>query len=746
MRQLLRSMAVVVLLAGLARGADSRTSQPADTEAAAVNLGLPLINLSGRVVSGDGTVIASATVKAGQAQTISDVDGSFHLSLRTGGYQLQVSAKGYASLTVPVPLNSDTELKLQLNPSSNTDVVAKADELASDPSARVYDASQLQAASPGLPGTPVSVPGFPSETASGGVKAPQYFAPGVAGDHGEPIAQYIQVGDFLLPNNLPANAHGNGYADPNLLIPAAIGSVETDAGAFDVRHGNNAVNLAVAYGLRPRLEPFLQIGGDMHDYDMVAGWSPANPQTGAFVGLEIAGGNGFLALPENRKQYKLNAERSFTLGHHQLTLFAVGYYGYSRIPGLVPIAVPVPGDTIDPRQSDRTYTSLFAASDTWQISNNRQIQFSGFFRTYNLSLQSNFGDGLIRQSEFRTVVGGNTSYTQAINRRMSFSVGLDLRQDAPRNAELAHADSNGIFQPVTLNNFTIGDFAPYASINGTFSSIFSYSLGVRRDEVLFNNTDRLTASNSYASNSGLTSPRATAAFHFPNKPALPVIAFSYGKAFHTNDPRIGLGTGEGTPIAISRAYQLVATEVVAHTQFRVVLSRVSNSEELAKIDPDTGLQEDLGPSLVRSVMVSAQRQFSFGSIQATFARAEATDRLTGLDVPEAPRLIWDVSATTFRLPWQMQASGELEYVGAKPLGDGFTAVPVREIRGSVIRNFRNNLFDAGLYFLSSSGYSGQTLETLQLSGEPAPFERIVGVRKPSYAGVTFTHHFRREPR
>ncbi len=746
MRQLLRIMAVLLLLAGFVHGGNSGTSQPTDTETAAANLGLLLISLSGRVEDGDGAVISSATVRAGQAQAVSDHQGSFHLSLRAGNYQLQVSAKGYASMTLPLSLNSDTEMKLQLSPSSSADVVAKADELASEPSARIYGASQLLAANPGLPGMPVSVPGFPSETASGGVKAPQYFAPGVAGDHGEPIAQYIRVGDFLLPNNLPANAHGNGYADPNLLIPAAIGSVETDSGAFDVRHGNNAVNLAVAYGLRPRIEPFLEIGGDMHDYDVVAGWSPANPQTAAWVGLEIAGGNGFLELPENRKQYKLNAERSFTLGHHQLTLFGVGYYGYSRIPGLVPIAVPVPGDTIDPRQSDRTYTSLFAASDTWQISNNRQMQFSGFFRTYSLSLQSDFGDGLIRQSEFRTVVGGNTSYTQSISGRMSFSVGVDLRQDAPRNAELAHADANGVFQPVTLNNFTISDFAPYASVNGTPWSFFSYNLGVRRDEILFNNTDRLTPGNSYQATSGLTSPRATVAFHFPNKPALPVLAFSYGKAFHTNDPRIGLGTGEGTPIAISRAYQLVATEVVAHTQLRFVLSRVSNSEEFAKIDPDTGLQEDVGPSLVRSVMVSAQRQFSFGFLQATFARAQAIDRLTGQDVPEAPRLIWDVSATTFRLPWQMQASGELEYVGAKPLGDGFTAVPVREIRGSVFRSFRDNLLDAGLYFLSSSGYTGQTLETLQLSGEPAPFERIVGVRKPSYAGVTFTYHFRSEPR
>jgi Carboxypeptidase regulatory-like domain len=745
-RRLLQSMAVVLLLAGFVRGGDSSFSQLADTTSASADLGLPQINLSGQVINGDGSAIAGATVRAGDAQTTSDHQGGFHFSLRTGDYQLQISAKGYAPMTLPLSLKSDTELKLQLGPSSTTDVMAKADPLASDPSTRIYDTNQLLAAHPGLPGLPVSVPGFPSETASGGVKAPQYFAPGVAGDHGEPIAQYIQIGDFLFPNNLPANAHGNGYADPNLLIPAAIGGVETDAGAFDVRHGNNAVNLAVAYGLRPRLEPFLTVGGDLHNYDLVGGWSPANPQTAAWLGLEIAGGNGFLALPENRKQYKLNAERSFTVGRHQLTLFGAGYDGYSRIPGLTPIGVRIPGDTIDPRQSDRTYTFLFVASDTWQLSDMRQVQFSGFFRTYSLSLKSNFGDGLIRQSESRTVAGGNASYTQRISNRISFSAGLDLRQDAPRNVELARADSNGVFQPLTLNTFTISDVAPYASVDGTFSSFLSYNLGVRRDEILFNNTDQLTPGNSYHEDSGLTSPRGTVAFHFPDKPNLPVLAFSYGKAFHTNDPRIGLGTSLATPLATSRAYQFVATEVVAHTQLRLVLSRVSNSQELAKIDPDTGLQQDVGPSLVRAVTISAQHQFSFGSIQATFARARATDRLTGEDVPEAPRLIWDVSGTVLRLPWGMRASGELEYVGAKPLGDGFTAVPVREVRGALTRNFRGGLFDTGVYFLFASGYTGQTLETLQLAGEAAPLEQIVGVRTASYAGVTFTYHFNRQLR
>jgi hypothetical protein len=82
-----------------------------------------------------------------------------------------------------------------------------------DPGQRILVRQELLDANPGRPGAPVSLPGLPIETASGGIKAPQYFVPGVAGDHGEPIAQYIAVGSYLATNNLSANAHGNGYAD-----------------------------------------------------------------------------------------------------------------------------------------------------------------------------------------------------------------------------------------------------------------------------------------------------------------------------------------------------------------------------------------------------------------------------------------------------------------------------------------------------------------------------------------------------
>jgi hypothetical protein len=735
------AMAVSVLI-GCLLAEDAVAGPNPATAGAAPGARAERFVLSGHVVAADGEPIAKTEVQLGSATARTDAQGSFQLLVPSGESKISISASGYTALSVPVSISADTDLKFELQLCATTTVSAQVDNPISAALTHIFESDELLQAQPGQPGVPVALPGYPSETASGGVKAPQYFAPGVAGDHGEPIAQYIRIGDFLFPNNLPANAHGNGYADPNLLIPNAISFVESDAGAFDVRHGNNAVDLAVAYGLVPRLEPFVQISTDPHDYDFVSGWSPGNPQGGAWLGMDIAGGDGFLALPEHRHQYKVNGERYYTFGHHLLTLFGAGYYGQSRIPGLVPIALRVRQDTIDPRQSDRTHTALFIASDTWQITDRQQLQFSEYFRTYSLDLRSDFGDGLIRQSEFRTVTGGNTSYNRRVNSTISLSAGLDFRRDSPRSAELAHADASGVFQPVTRNDFMISDLAPYASVAGSISRFLTYSAGARYDALSFSNKDRLTPADSYETGAGLTSPRGTLSFRVPSRSHFPVLTFSSGEAFHTNDPRIGLGTTHGTPIATSHANQFVATESVLGARFRLSLVRVSNSQELAKIDPDTGLQQSVGPSLVRALTVSAQRHFSFGSLQATFARAQAKNRLTGQDIAEAPRLIWDVSVTTLRLPARLRGSGEFEYVGRKPLGDGFTAVPVRAIRGSLTRSFRNELFEAGVHFLLANGRTGQTLETIQLPNETIPTERVVGVRNQSYAGVSLIYHLK----
>jgi hypothetical protein len=159
------------------------------------------------------------------------------------------------------------------------------------------------------------------------------------------------------------------------------------------------------------------------------------------------------------------------------------------------------------------------------------------------------------------------------------------------------------------------------------------------------------------------------------------------------------------------------------------------------LDPDTGLQENIGASLVRSLMISARHRSSFATLQATFARANSIETTTRELLPEAPRLIWDFSATSIRLPASFKASAEFEYVGRKPLGEGFIARAEKTLNAQVIRSLGERL-DAGLNLVLANGFSGQTLETLSLPNEPAPFERIVGIRKASFVGVTFSYRLR----
>ena len=711
--------------------------------------------ITGSVRDPDGQIVVGATVRIeGGMETKTGGDGAYHLNVEgPGEHKLIAEVEGFVPVQKQVSATGDGNVDLQftkLAPSvQSTTVIADVsagDILNPDPAQRFFIRDETLDANPGRPGAPVSIPGLPVETASGGVKAPQYFSPGVAGDHGEPIAQFFQVGSYLVPNNLSANAHGNGYADPNVVIPAVIESVETDGGAFNVSEGNHAVNLGVTYGFRSRLEPFVTVASDAHDIDVAAGWSPGGPATHAWIAIEAAYGNGFLKTPEHRQQYKINGFRVFDLHHHQLTLFGIGYYGNSRIPGLVPINFSDLNDTIDPRQRDQTHTGEIAANDVFRLDTSSEIHLSGFFRTYNLSLFSNFGDGLIRQSEFRTATGGETTYIKKINESLSIMAGMDYLREAPRRLDLDHYATTdpalyGPFDRISANNVTLNSLSPLISLNGRLTSWLRFNLAWRRDEIGFDNTDLLSPSRSFDQWTGVNSPKATLNIVAPESLPLPSFSFSFGQTFFTNDPRMGIGAMSGSLVSRAHAYQIVAMKTVLGTDFRVTLGHVTQEQSLAKIDSDTGLQFNQGPSRNQYTTVSARRRFRIGTVQASFSKADARDLSSGAPLPEAPRYILDVLGTIDRLPFHLKALGEFEEVGRKPLGDGFIGVPVNELRGALVRPFWNGRLDARINVLISSGYSGQTTEVLALSGEGVPFERLVGVRIPSYAGASLTFHF-----
>lgn len=738
--------------------------------------------LKGHVLDPDGKALPGASVQIINRQS-SGIDrvlqqatsgpmGEFQIEAASGAQvMLKVEAPEFRPISRALNVhrvgNAEIEVRMGLLSSRIESVtvtadVNESDVLSPDPAEKVFVTQDLLDANPGRPGAPVSIPGYPIETASSGIKAPQYFAPGVAGDHGEPIAQYIAVGSYLVPNNLSANAHGNGYADPNIFIPEILESVQVDGGAFNVREGNHSVNLAATYGMRSHLDPFITVTGDYRDIDVVAGFSPT---ADSWMAFSASYGNGFLDRLEHLQQYKFNGERMFHSGEHRLTLFGIGYYGFSYVPGLVPIGepngndagFPNRGDTIDPRQKDQTHTALVALNDEWQLSSRQQLQLSGFFRTYNLSLFSNFGQGLIRQSEFRTVAGGSANYINKIAEYLSLLVGLDYDREAPRRDDLdrygfldpQNPGFYGPFTPVTANNVTIASLTPYLAAEGGLTRYFRYYLGWRRDEIDVTNEDLLHADNSFQKWVGVNSPKATISFLPKDSWYVPLISLSFGQSFFTEDPRIGTGTAAGTPVATSHSYQLVASKTIHNTDVRLTLGHVTSSAELAKIDPDTGLQEDEGPGRLRFMTIAVRRNFSRGSLLATFSKADARDLSTGDPTPEAPRTIFDLLGAFQRLPFRLQARGEFEYVGTKPLGTGClpvltaecTGTPVKEFRGALVRPFVNGRLDAGINFLIASGYTGQTTENFF----PSDIQEVVGVRIPSYASVSLTYHFGRKP-
>ena len=89
-------------------------------------------------------------------------------------------------------------------------------------------------------------------------------------------------------------------------------------------------------------------GRKRHILDLSTGWK--------WIGVQASYGNGFLDTLEHRQQYKVNALKGWDLGAHKLTFLLIGYYGQSRIPGLVPVDIPNLHDTIDARQRDQTHT------------------------------------------------------------------------------------------------------------------------------------------------------------------------------------------------------------------------------------------------------------------------------------------------------------------------------------------------------------------------------------------------------
>ena len=376
-------------------------------------------------------------------------------------------------------------------------------------------------------------------------------------------------------------------------------------------------------------------------------------------------------------------------------------------------------------------------NDLWMIRRDDEVDFSGYFRTYNLALDSNFGEGLIRQSEFRTVEGGEVRESHRFKPRFEAMTGVFYNEDDIHNDDLDHCLSPNppscvMFVSVLGNNVVIREAAPYGALHGDVGRHLHFYAGLRHEQLELKNVDKHRPQFSFDEWRGIENPKATLTWTPSAGLAhwLPSASFSIGQAFFTEDPRIELAPSAGTgrnaladSFERAHAEQLVFEKELSNTDVRLTVGRTTTTATLAKIDPDNGSASDLGPSSLKFFTGSARHRFTFGSFEAIFSKADARlatfDGAPGTVVPEAPRTIFDALATLDRLPWRLHGRGEYEYVGHKFLDAGnpdhpqqYEAIPVGETRLALLRSFLRGRLALSANTEFARGYTGQTTETM----------------------------------
>src|SRR2546426_741799 len=148
-------------------------------------------SLSGSLTDPQGSVVGGATVRllrradSSRREAQTDTQGQFSFAeLDSGEYRVTAEYPGFAPTSRTIMLSDGNQIeniKFSDIASQSESVTVSADVsdaglFAPDPAQRILVRDETLDANPGRPGMPIS------------------FVPGVAGDHGEPIAMFFQVG------------------------------------------------------------------------------------------------------------------------------------------------------------------------------------------------------------------------------------------------------------------------------------------------------------------------------------------------------------------------------------------------------------------------------------------------------------------------------------------------------------------------------------------------------------------------
>lgn len=417
------------------------------------------------------------------------------------------------------------------------------------------------------------IPGVVITQHSGSGKANQYYLRGFNLDHGTDLS--VQVDD--MPVNLPTNAHGQGYADINFLIPEFVQSVDFNKGPFYPEIGDFSAAGAAHYRLFDELpRNFVALSAGENGYArFAAGDSLRRGTDVTTLGIELEHYDGPWETPDNFHRLNALVRQTWNRGGAHFSVTALGYRAKWTSTDQIPLRAVESGaldrfGTLDP--SDGGETTRSSLSFLWRRGDDKDgLKLSGYVIDYHLDLFSNFtyflddpvhGDQF-NQSEDRVIVGGmlRQSWTgTAGGRPFEATVGLQTRADF-LDVGLFHTERRARLDPVRDDRVREANVGLFGQSVWRLSDRLRLEAGGRFDLYGFDVRSDNTRNSGKASDT-IVSPKVGVIFNTTTKTEIYANA---GFGFHSNDAR-------GTTI---------------------------------KVDPKTGDPADAVPPLVRSKGIEA---------------------------------------------------------------------------------------------------------------------------------------------
>ena len=393
------------------------------------------------------------------------------------------------------------------------------------------------------------VPGLIATQHSGDGKANQWFLRGFNLDHGTDLAIFMDG----MPMNMPTHAHGQGYADVNMLIPELIGSINIEKGPYFADVGDFASAGSVHINLIDGVDG-LQMKATLgsFDYQRYLGIDSFKIGDGnLLIAGEVGTYNGPWTLPGDL--VKLNSVVRYSQGTdtNGFSLTGMAYGNHWNSTDQIPErAVPDIGlyGYIDPY--DGGNTQRFSLSGQWAMTDGANAWHVNAFAvrsalnlwndfTYYLENPYPIGDQF-HQHETRTFGGVYGSYTLTGNIAgvpTENEIGVQTRFDAI-NLLLDNTYERGFLSPIRQDTVDEGSIGVYAQQTAHWSDWCKTVIGIRGDFYAASD-DQVVPVDTQALNSGkptafVPGPKASIIFGPFDKTEFYMDA---GQGFHSNDVR-----------------------------------------------------------------------------------------------------------------------------------------------------------------------------------------------------------------